>query len=280
MKKSSGSHEIVPLALALLCAGACSTQEVGPSAFALTTTQVAADQGVFTLLLAPDADNQEQALLTQTQARYFVRIDGQWAMISNGDPTDAASTQVLQVGTGGFGSATGPWLTSGPHTFELVDQAGKSAGTVGPYTVEPGRINRLLFFGRRAALRSTFVADDLAVPRGKARVSLVNVLRPEQPLEMVQCADVALTTCTALSSPIAYGEAFTDDVPSVAEGQPLFPTGVGYRQVPRDGLPNPPVNWLIADRLPSLLDPTDTASGLFFSAPIFMSPEGYLQQTF
>ena len=124
------------------------------------------------------------------------------------------------------------------------------------------------------------MADDLAVPSGKARVSLVNVLRPEQSLEMVQCADAALTSCTALSSPIAYGEAFTDDVPIVAEGEPLFPTGVGYRQVPRDGLPNPPVNWLIADRLPSLLDPTDAASGLYFSAPIFMSPEGYLQQSF
>jgi hypothetical protein len=111
-------------------------------------------------------------------------------------------------------------------------------------------------------------------------ITLVNLVRTGQKLEVVRCTDAA--TCTPISPALALGDVFDAEVPADARDDcayplysivPCFPAsltagggGIGYRVVPSAALPNPPVLALGSSAPPAVN----------VVVPLYFSDEGQL----
>ncbi len=179
-----------------------------------------------------------------------VSIDGQPAMLDDG----AGHRSRVVVREGGKSSLG--YLEAGPRHFAVTSSSGTPVFE-GDAQVPGGGVLWLFLFGPAGAQQGRFVATPDFPAVGNQHLTVVNLARTGQSLEVVSCDDGA--TCTPLSPVLALGDLFDTEVPAGA-GQ------TGYRVVPSPALPAPP-----------LLTFEDAASSaVLMAAPVYISDQGQL----
>jgi hypothetical protein len=267
------------LVLATSLAG-CSTEEVGSDKFLLTSEQTGTNTATMAVALAEDFDTFEQrnaaAAAGHVSETYFLRVDGRWALLRSGD-------MIWQppIGPGTFSASS--WIPAGTHRFELVDAAGHVVATTGPYSIESGKVNRLCFFGHRAALQHRFISIGLDVPAGQQRYSVLNLIRTGVPIEVITCSDTEAARpqeCTVVSPPLAYGEGAIGDAPTTPssrnpDGSSRYPDARGvYYRMAGASAPVPPLPLYLEWQTTANIEPADQVP-IYVAAPEFMGSDGF-----
>jgi hypothetical protein len=231
-----------PSDVIMLAMGGAGPQKGGVVvAFAPTATSFADQQA----LLASAADGSAFPLLR-------LWIDGRLAMLDDGAGHVSAAT-APEGGVSGLG-----YLEAGPHHFALTT-AGGVAVFAGDAEVPDGGTLRLFLFGPAGAQRGRFVATPDLPAAGNEHLTVLNLIQPDQSIEVVRCRDTA--PCAPLSPALALGELFDTEIPVGPD--------VGYRVVPSASLPDPPV--VPFDR------GSRTAAPVLVAAPVYVSVQGQLQ---
>jgi len=263
------------LVAAGLALSACYTQEISAEPVLLVDGVPRADYGTLQVSFAPrDATFQEQqANAAVRTASFYPFVDGRqlaWAGV-DGAPQPF---EVLEGATVGIGS-----LPAGPHHFE-IRTAGKGPTVfAGEGEIAAASTTRFYLFGPAGAVEGRFVSFPDVVAAGTTHVSLINLLRTGQTLEVVGCSDGS--HCAPLSAPLAVGDVFAADLRLDAtqdwpNGRYVVSNGlgIGYRQVPNAAAPDPPVQPLPPDVYGlGAVSPNSTLT----AAPIYMSPLGDTQ---
>jgi hypothetical protein len=288
-------HPIVPrpnrralapaaLGAALLACASCSTQEIGSNEIAVSATPIDGAHGFLIVALASGADSyeQDQARILQGGANlveYEINVDGKRLIDDNG-----GMPWPLGVGEGSESSCG--YLPAGVHGFEIVDSSDGHAVFAGDYDLLGGQVNRLYLFGHLDALEGSFVSYPYAPPAGMQHVSLTNLLRTGQSIEVVSCSGGDPEVCTSISPPVASGESFDADFPGPAPtpGSISLNTpapGFGYRQVPTASVPTPPaLAFFFAVGPPPIATDVNQSPANYVEAPIFMAADGSPQASF
>jgi hypothetical protein len=209
------THRRSTLVLGSLLAAAtavtgCATEEIESNQVLLTAQPTATNPAVFMIEMDADVDTAEALPAAWAMSpSYFLRVDGLWAVGSDGGVTTP-----IKVGPGLSG---GTWsIAVGTHVFELVDGSAHVVATTEPCQVEAEKTNRLMFFGHRSALQHRFFSIGHDVPPGMQRFAVTNLLRDGSAIEAVTCADVSVEPpqgCTVTSTALGYGEVFTGEAP-------------------------------------------------------------------
>jgi hypothetical protein len=227
-----------------------------------------AEQGGVLVALSPTAASfdREQTQLQAAQASqagqlWQLWIDGRRALLDGGDGHPSPVTVAE-----GARSARG-YLEAGPHHFALMTSAAVPAFE-GDAQVPSGGTIRLFVFGPLEALQGRFVSTPDEPASGNEHVTVVNLLRTGQAVEVVTCTGPR--ACTPVSSALGLGDLFDTEVPLPADGAAVTMTsdgvGIGYRAQPSPSMPAPPV--LALGRGPN------GAPAVFVAAPVYMSDEG------
>lgn len=273
-RRTIGGLGALTLVLAYL-GTACGTQEVETSRL-LLSTQFPTDLNDASLGVSAvddfDTFEEQQAAWAQgVYELYSIRIDGRAVVWDDG--------QAITVGGGG---AVFFWVPAGSHTFELINASGqKVLQTVQDLTAGFGQ--RLVAYGDRHALSSSFFSFDLDIPSGTQRFAVLNLVR-DHTIEAVDCSDSSPQTCTPISSTLAYGQSVQADA-TLRGDLPLSPTGafspnVFYRMTPTAALPTPPLGWAYGDGASQNAwlhaDPLRVGiPPVFLGTPSFMNSSGY-----
>jgi len=264
--------------LPLLTLPACGTKEIAASGLALTSAPSETNQGGFALAMAVDADNpsDEQARVQTNLPFYEVHADGVPIFFHDGDAEPVA----LMIAEGVEASVG--YLAAASHTIQLIDPSGRTIFSGGPYDIQAGHVSRLFLGGPIGALTDTFVSFPSEPAAGITHVTLVNLIRPAQPIELVSCPGASASDCAPIADPVAYGQVTSVDLSlglTPANGfLPAFldlQSGIGYRVVPDARRPVPPVLEVRRD----VLGWNISADGLrdvpnYVAAPLIMFPEG------
>lgn len=261
-----------------LSLSACSTQEISAEPVIIPETTPSADNGALEVAFAPNqiAFADQQANNSPDTTIYYVFLDGRqlaWRSVADG------SLQPFIVYEGVTAGINYP--AAGTHHFEVRVAGGGRTIFAGDGEILAGSTTRLYLFGLAGTIEGRFVAYPSIAAEGTAHVSVINLVRTGQSIEVVSCTD--LTHCTSLSPQLALGETFAADYPMDTAQD--WPTGrfvvsngaaLGYRQVPTSLVPGPPVIPLFGvPLLPAL--PT---SATLMAAPVYMSPTGDVQSSF
>ncbi len=241
----------------------CGTQEISadPERFHYIPGQTSPDQGQLLIAFAPTAPTiEEQQSDPGDTTAYELAVDGKQAVWVDGDGTRWPA--IVSEG-GEFGAGT---FAPGRYHFTIKASNGQTIFD-GDHDIPPASNTILYLFGDRPdALQSRWMSVPLMLAAGTQHVGLINLIRTGQRVELVSCADLAASACTPVSPPLARGESFQSDFP-------LSPGGIGFRQVPSDAVPAPPVQtltqYLPPDPRTGVLSP-----GSIVAAPIYMSPQG------
>lgn len=261
-----------------LALSACYTQEISAEPVLLVDVVPRAGYGMLGVSFAPrETTFQEQQANAATRTASFCPfVDGRQLAF----PEDDGSPQpllILEGATVGIGA-----LPAGPHHFE-IRPAGKGPTLfAGDGEIAAASMTLFYLFGPAGAIEGRFVSFPDVVPPGKLHVSLINLLRTGQTLEVVGCSETG--HCTPLSVPLGVGDVFdeylpldaTQDWPNVGYVRSTG-MGIGYRQVPSSVVPDPPVQPLPTD-VYGFTAPSPIAT--LTAAPIYMSPEGETQASF
>jgi len=266
------------IGVVLFALPACSTQEIDPQPVVIPESTPGANRGSLQIAFAPrEADfAAQQANASLHTDQFLVFLDGAQLSWTTGD----GSLQPFLVTEGG--AAGVGYLAARTHHFEI--RAGVRGPTVfaGDGAIAADSQTTLYLFGPAGAVDGRFVSLPDVISPGTAHVSLINLIRSGQSLEVVACTDTS--HCTPTSPPLAAGEVFAADVPMDATQD--WPTGrfvvsngaaIGYRQVPTPAVPDPPLQPLGTN--PFLTAAVDS-SAMLASAPVYMSAEGNVQATF
>jgi len=258
---------------------ACSTQEIDPEPVQmLVAGGPSANSGALEIAFAPwESDYAAELANNSVGDQFHVFLDGAELAYSSG----TGSLEQIVVSEGGLNSIG--YLPAGSHHFEIRAGFHGPTAFAGDGVLSTGAQTNLYLFGPPGRVEGRFVALPYAVPAGTAHITLINLIRTGQSLEVVACADAS--HCTPMSPPLAIGENFTADLPLDAATQD-WPNGrfvvsngaaIGFHQVPTPAVPDPPLQPLNYNlELVGPVDPSKTIA----SAPIYMSPEGNVQATF
>jgi hypothetical protein len=265
------------IGVVLFALPACSTQEIDPEPVQMLVGGPGWNSGALEIAFAPwESDFAAEQADNSVGDNFHLFVDG--AQVAGWSYT--GSLEQIVVSEGAL-NAIG-FLPAGAHHFEIRAGFHGPTAFAGDGVLLPGAQTNLYLFGPPGGVEGRFVSLPYAVPAGTAHVSLINLIRTGQSLEVVACADIS--HCTPVSPPLAIGEAFAADVP--LDGRQDWPTGqfavsngaaIGYRQVPTPAVPDPPLHPFFGTL--DLVGPLDPAT-LIVSAPLYMSPEGNVQGTF
>jgi len=266
---------VLPPALVVVVLSGCGT----PASTVTLAADARADRGGLLVAFSPTASSfdDEQAHVAadanaaqgpQTSEFWHLWIDDQRALLDAGD----GQSRPLTVSEGGL-SPLG-YLEAGPHHFMVGTSEGASIFD-GDAQVPSGGTLRLLLFGRLEALEGRFVATPDVPASGNEHVTVVNLLRTGQSLEVVTCTGAA--ACVPVSPALGLGDLFDTEVPACSDGAAATMTadgvGIGYRAPPSPAMPAPPV--LALQRTAG--GPTEAAAPpVFVAAPVYMSDQGQL----
>jgi len=176
------------------------------------------------------------------------------------------------------------YLHSGRHHFAML-VPGSAPIFEGDGEIMAGSWLHMYVFGAAGAQQGRFVSTPDNPSSGNESITVINLIRSGQTIEVVSCTDA--TTCTPISPALAMGDVFQTEVPAVVSEDgygSLTATGagVGYRLVPSASFPNPPVNELrvgVQGVMNRPLGSNDPAP-IFISAPVFISDQGVSQAEF
>jgi hypothetical protein len=272
---------VLAISAAMLVLAACSTEEVRPPVI-IPGYGPSADRGALLIAFAPPeltyAEWQQVILSASTgSASGYLFCDG-----AEVDLEHKGYVYPLPVGEG-YTSGMG-FLPAGSHHFEIKTDLGRTTVFAGDGEIPAGSLAQLYLFGPAGAVQGRFVSYPASVAPGTIHVSLINLVRTGQSIEVVGCT--AASGCVPLSSPIALGEIFSGDFPMETtqdgiNGQYVVTNGaaLGYRQVPTPAVPNPPVQPVTHLVSYDSFAPAMTLDGtpVYMVAPIYMSPTGDLQ---
>ena len=101
---------------------------------------------------------------------------------------------------------------SGPAPF-LNRRARPGAGLEGDGHVPGGGTANLFLYGPIDDVKGVFAPTPMLPSAGNEHITVVNLMRSGQTLEVVTCNDA--TTCTPISSALALGDVFDAEVPAV-----------------------------------------------------------------
>jgi len=244
----------LPFAFTMLLAPGCGAQD-GTATHLLLAAGGGSDTGGLVVAFAP-TDPTFQAEQIHVAAgphltAYEVLVDGQLATLDDGAGHRSAVT-VTEGGVSGQG-----YLNAGPHHL-TIRAAGAPPVFEGDGEVPGGGTVRLFLFGPLAALQGRFVSTPDVPAAGNQHVTAVNLIGGGPTIEVVSCPDAR---CAPLSDPLALGDVFDTDLPADDD--------VGYRLVPSDALPDPPVLAFSPD-----------PSAVLVAAPVYLSDQGQLQYAF
>jgi hypothetical protein len=257
----------LPFAFTVLVAPGCGVQD-GPANHLLLTAAAGPNTGGMLVAFAPTdstfAAEQARVMTAPNLTTYDVLVDGELAMLDD-DAGRASPVTVMEGGTSQRG-----YLSAGPHHFTIGPPGGPSVFD-GDGEVPGGGTVHLFLLGPLQGLQGRFVSTPDMPAAGNEHVTVVNLMRSGQAIEVVSCTEV---TCTPISDALALGDDFDTEVPAVLSEDPTSSltdegTGVGYRLVPSASVPAPPV-------LPLFADPP----AIFVAAPVYMSDQGQLQVGF
>ncbi len=248
--QDAGPLVVPPLALVVWAMSGCGGQS---DVIVLFPYGPGPEMGGVQIACSPTAstfDDEQARLALEVSQSLQVSIDGQPAMLDDG----AGHRSRVVVSEGGKSSLG--YLEAGPRHFAVTSNSGTPVFE-GDAQVPGGGILRLFLFGPVGSQQGRFVATPDFPAVGNQHLTVVNLARTGQSLEVVSCDDA---TCTSLSPALALGDLFDTEVTAGA-GQ------VGYRVVPSPSLPDPPLLTF------------DSASppGVFLAAPVYISDQGQLQ---
>jgi hypothetical protein len=261
------------LAFTLVGSSGCDTQEIAPEKV-LVAASGGPDAG-FLSVVFPQMDDtfaaeQARAATQKSSKQYRVFMDGELLAYDGG----SSGPYPFLVGEGGTSSIR--YFAAGPHHFTIA-AAGGSPIFDADGDIAAGGTTTLFLFGTIDSLQGKFIDVANSPPAGMEHVTVVNLMRSGQQIEVVSCTNA--TTCVPVEGgPLAEGASFNDDVPAVgAFGYTSSVDGDGagyrYRQVPTASVPNPPV-------IPLTSSSGTPSSANFWGAPVYMSDEGVPQIVF
>jgi hypothetical protein len=264
---------LVPLALA-----ACGTQEIDPNNVIVASSEAGPDKGGLNVFF-PSTDENYQAQQASAAANpngigYHVIMDGKM-LVYDGGPSGLVA---FGVGEGSVCSVG--YLEAGSHHFAIgVSGAPPIFETDGE--LAGGQTTDLFLFGPLTGLQGKFVSVPNTPSMGNEHVTVANLMRSGQTIEVVSCTDAS--TCTPVSPALALGDVFDADFPAVTNSgynYSLSETGAGiaYRMVPSATVPAPPVQAM--DLAFTIGTPTYPPPLDFLGAPIFMTDQGQPQERF
>jgi len=270
------------LALSLLSTAACSTQELGPGNVAIGETQPGTDTGIFMVGYASTSASYQEDQTRLANPSYYppvynITMDGAFLALEEGV---AGSTvpQLLPISVAEWRMAVDGPLRSGRHRFAML-MPGQTPVFQGDADLMPDGWLRMYVFGAAGAQQGRFVFTGNTPTPGNESITVINLMRGGQVIEVVSCTDA--TTCTPISPALAMGDVFQSEVPAVIsengyESLTATGAGVGYRLVPSASLPNPPVNALTIGPQGSMNRAvgSTTPAPIFVSAPFFVSDQG------
>jgi hypothetical protein len=281
MKDRRGTS-VLALAVTALGLPACATEDIEPN-LVIASDQSGPDKGGVVVAFAPLEDSYETA---RQETQYRVLLDGNAVSRSGG-------SDLLHTNVGGNPEGV-RYLNAGPHHFTVEALGGKPVFE-GDGQVPGGGTAYLFLFGPLDAVQGLFLSIPDVPSAGNEHVTVVNLMRSGQTIEVVSCVDA--TTCTPMSPALAIGDIFDAEVPAVLEdcdpsfqvqgsafdggcftSRPTRGAGIGYRLVPSASLPDPPVNALTAGAWDSSMNSPRPA--IFVAAPIYMSDQGQSQFVF
>ena len=280
-----GFSPTTTLACSLLALTACGTEEFRGHVL-IASDRAAPDKGGVLLAIAPAAytdqpTDGEVRNLGRTQ--YYLFADGDVVCGPDGAP----------VTTQAGGTTWTYYLGAGPRHFTNAE-SGQPPMFEGDGEIPSGGMANLFLYGPLDHERAVFVPTPMIPAAGNEHITVANLLRNGQILEVVTCND--LTTCTPISPPLAVGDVFDAEVPAVFDdcdrssstvgswsaggcftSRTTKGAGIGYRLVPTASLPDPPVNaltWGMTDLKGDLSNPR---APIFVAAPAFMTEQGRSQ---
>src|SRR5581483_4840596 len=266
----------LPLVFSLLSLGACNTQQLGPDNAVIGEDRPGAGQGELQLFYASTAASyqEEQTLTTLPSWNppvYNVTMDGRLLAQEEG-VAGSSVAQVLPISISEEAMAGIGYLDTGVHHFAVL-VPGHPPIFQGDGELMAGAWLRLYLFGAADAPQGRFVITPDAPSPGNEHITVINLMRSGQAIEVVSCTDA--TTCTPISPPLAKGEFFQTEAPAIVSDDgyaSLAATGagIGYRLVPSAPLPNPAVNALYTGVQGAAYRP----AGSNVPVPIFMSDQG------
>lgn len=243
---------------ALLALPACGTQDIGPAPGETTHAlpQPGTDVGALMIAFAGTADTLEEADAQPQSVRYDAFVDGKQLILDHAPaPTPVTITQPSAQGAG--------YLPTGVHRVALKAPGASAAAFEGDGEFAPGRCADLFVFSRLGALEGRWLYVPVQVGLDFLHVAAINLVRDGRSIEVVSCS--AGGACTPISGPLALGDTFEADFARAD----LAATGatIGWRQVPTDAVPAPPVVSLTQV---ALRDMAPFVGG----APVYLSAQG------
>jgi len=277
---------ITTLACTVLALTACGTEEIRGHVL-LASDQDAPDRGGVLLAIAPPAsfDQPTDGQVTNLGlTQYYLFADGNAVCRPDGSPVTAQ--------TGGVTWAY--YLGAGPRHF-TVAEPGQPPIFEGDGQIPGGGTANLFLYGPLDHEKAVFVPTPMIPAAGNEHITVANLLRAGQILEVVTCNDA--TTCTPISPALAEGEAFDAEVPAVFDdcdrasfsdvgswsaggcftSRTTTGAGIGYRLVPTASLPDPPVNALTWGMTDLKGDSSNPRAPIFVAGPAFMTEQGRAQ---
>ena len=268
----------LPLAFALLAVSACGTQDIDPANVVISEGPLGPNQGLFMISYASTAETYEaeQARLTMNwdPPLYNVTMDGR--LIAEEEGTAGSPVpQLLPISVSEDGLAAAG-LDDGWHHFTVVAH-GRAPIFQGDGQIISGGWLRLFLFGAADAQQGRFAFIPSFPAPGNEHVTVINLMRSGQVIEVVTCTDA--TTCTPISPALAMGDLFDTEVPAVVSADGFSSrtadgAGVGFRLVPSAALPDPPVLALSVGASGVAVTGPSAPQPLFIAAPFFMSSQG------
>jgi len=256
----------------LLAVSACDTQEVGPGHLVVAGSDPGPDESAFWVVFPPPEETYEQ--LQDRTSRianvdsYQVFLDGQ--VLAFDDRNGGLSPSLVYPGAvAGLG-----YLQAGPHHFRIASLDGNPI-FVADAQLTAGATTRLFLYGPPNDLRGRFITAPSATPAGQEHVTVVNLVRTGQAIEVVSCSGGGV--CEPVSPALALGDVFDADVPDANPSPPARSlsddgAGIGFRMVPSATVPNPPV--LSLTRAIPFAGNREPPAALYVAAPIYLSDRG------
>jgi hypothetical protein len=279
MTNSLRQYPALLLATAFCALPACSTREISADPVVFPDNFPSADRGLLQIGFAPpEVTFEEQQANVATHTNLFhVFLDGeQLAWWSTVGPPEAL--EVVQGGSVRIG-----YLPAGTHHFEFRAAGGGQTVFAGDGAIPAGLMTQLYLFGPAGAVQGRFISYPAVPAVGLAHVSLTNLVRSGQSIEVVGCTDIS--QCAPLSAPLALGETFAADFPMDAtqdwpNGRFVVSSGLalGYRQVPTTAVSAPRVYALPPQIV--MPDGVSAPSATLVGAPVYMALTGDIQLSF
>jgi hypothetical protein len=277
-----GHSPITTLACTLVALTACGTEEIRGHVLA-ASPQPGPDKGGVVLAIAPPEYTDQP---TDGEVRNLGRT--QYYLFADGNTVCGSDGLAVTTQTGGVTWTY--YLAAGPRHF-TIGEPGQPPIAEGDGQIPDGGTANLFLYGPLDHEKAVFVPTPMIPATGNEHITVANLLRSGQILEVVTCDGP--TTCTPISPPLAEGDVFDTEVPAVFDdcdrssstvgswtaggcftSRTTAGAGIGYRLVPTASLPDPPVNALTWGMTDLNGDSSNPRAPIFVAAPAFMTEQG------